>query len=446
MARPWELGGLASRGNLNARLLEQQSRGIPRGPVFNNNPTGVNNGSLQPGSGMNMAPIRGNAYQPPLRGAMTEAGQSLMRSVGTASSPGPMPSPPNFARPIMMNRTGLPLSVANDRTGDATAQAKVGMQALNTNRGILPGSTTFAPSPYQAQANEINQRIARGQQAMAAPLAPTPPNRFFQPQGRDPQDPSSFAVRGIHPGQGNFVDRGGQIQSRIDTSGARNVLAGQPESTNTAMRPLDMPGYTMVGNSMVPNSRLPQPSTANAYNRGLGGMTPNEFRDAQAGNGDPLLMTPQAAGILNAQDRAAANPYNNNGLTSIQQTIANRRFRNYGGASRDAAISRFQTKNGAAVTGRGADINPVNSWDVQATPEQLQQADDFRGGVHFPETSLPYVSADMGQAANSMGRILPWTPQAGVNPAFNPSFRLRPLDTSVFNPVTNPGIRRGFPG
>lgn len=175
------------------------------------------------------------------------------------------------------------------------------------------------------------QRAADFARAAARPLAPTPPNPYFRPQGRSAQDPSQFALQG---GVGRFVGRDGQIGSRLPTTEARNVLAGQPMDTNTTMRPLNLPGYTMVGNQMVPNSRLPQPSTANVPNKGLGGMTPNAFRTVQQairnGTTPPVSISPEAQSILAAQARAAANPYNANGLTSFQQTSLNRMARRRG--------------------------------------------------------------------------------------------------------------------
>lgn len=98
----------------------------------------------------------------------------------------------------------------------------------------------------------------------------------INPSMLNPANPNSYVPSG---------QVSGGLMPRQNTQMARNVMMGQSPYADTSIRPLNIPGMTLQGNRMVPNRMLPQPSQANVPQRGLGGMTPDQFRSFQSKGG-----------------------------------------------------------------------------------------------------------------------------------------------------------------
>lgn len=258
------------------------------------------------------------------------------------------------------------------------------------------------PQSMQARANGLKQQTAdskaRMAQVAATPLAPTPPNPFFRPQGRDPQNPSQFAVQSVAPGSGNFVDRGGQVQPRQDTSMARNVMAGQPaEGSRSFGQPMNIPGATQTlgGRVISEPQRYGQEGVIPGSLRGMSpmqgameGYSPDAFRVGTGGQ----PMIPYVPSGVAATD----------GRTARQTTIANRNARARGVRGSDvaqwratspsalipqvrqeerqsmadsnAAVSQFASQGNMPVQPEGQQFSPIPSPSVPAlapTPTQV---------------------------------------------------------------------------
>lgn len=219
-------------------------------------------------------------------------------------------------------------------------------------------------------------------------------------QGRDPNNPSQFDVRNVGPGGGYFVDRGGQIQPRQDTSMARNVMAGQPAEASASFgRPMNIPGATQTfngqtytqpqnynpgggygptGNGLIPGSapRLnPQDEAARAsqYNqmykdsRGSGAaMSPDEYR----------VLTDGRAMVSPAEARMSGPVSGGNPMSSTSATIQNRNARARGVRGSDVAqwSARRNAEMQAAMTPTGEAATPVGppAPAGAATPSQVQ--------------------------------------------------------------------------
>lgn len=219
-------------------------------------------------------------------------------------------------------------------------------------------------SAQAARASDLRQQTAdskwRMAQSAATPLAPTPPNRFFQPQGRDPQNPSQFDVRNVGPGGGYFVDRGGQTKPRQDTSMARNVMAGQPaEGSPNAGLAMNIPGATQTLNGRVVSDpqRYGQEGVIPGANRGMTpfegeaqGLSPDAFR---VGTGGQPMIPYTPSGVA-ATD----------GRTARQTTIANRNARARG--VRGSDVAQWRARRSAEMQQGVADGNdPVATAAAQ---------------------------------------------------------------------------------
>ena len=243
-------------------------------------------------------------------------------------------------------------------------------------------------------------------------------------QGRDPNNPSQFDVRNVGPGGGYFVDRGGQIQPRQDTSMARNVMAGQPaEGSASFGRPMNIPGATQsfngqtytqpqvynpgggygpTGNGLIPGSapRLnPQDEAARAsqYNqmykdsRGSGAaMSPDEYR----------VLTDGRAMVSPAEARMSGPVSGGNPMSSTSATIQNRNARARGVRGSDVAqwSARRNAEMQASLNPTGEAVTPVGP----PAPDQSQQQPQRQ--PNNPVDPTAYGTNPLGSAAMSAWR------------------------------------------
>ena len=289
--------------------------------------------------------------------------------------------------------------------------------------GRQPGMGMMSPpqSNQGARASDLRQQTSdskwRMAQSAATPLAPTPSNPFFKPQGRDPQNPSQFAVQSVSPSSGNFVDRGGQTQPRLDTSMARNVMTGQPaEGSPSFGQPMNIPGATQTlgGNVVSPPQRYGQEGVVPGAFRGMtpaeGGMhglSPDAFRVATGGQ----PMVPYVPSGTPATD----------GRTARQTTIANRNARARGVRGSDVAewratspsslipqMNREQLQHQVATVAGQYAVAPVNQVPNQNAPTGSD--DNYSGwdgqGGPLPETPPPLFDAN-GTPRSITGAPLP---------------------------------------
>lgn len=233
-------------------------------------------------------------------------------------------------------------------------------------------------------------------------------NPFFKPQGRDPQNPSQFAVQNIFPGGGNFVDRGGQIQPRLDTSMARNLMAGQPEGGSRSFgQPMNVPGATQTlgGQVVSPPQRYGQERVIPGAFRGMTsaegdmhGMSPDAFRVATGGQ----AMIPYVPSGTPATD----------GRTAWHITIANRNARARGVRGSDVAewratnpsslIRQIKNEQQPVVADRNAAVDQRSSQGDMATQSQ-DPANQFKALVNpFAQATLPPVSLTQPGSLNDL--------------------------------------------
>ena len=340
--------------------------------------------------------------------------QQVMQPVAAPSMPnGPSAFQP-MAAPSMPNGNDAFQPMA------APAQTFTGSAA-----GRQPGMRMMSPpqSAQGARASDLRQQTSdskwRMAQSAATPLAPTPSNPFFKPQGRDPQNPSQFAVQSVAPGSGNFVDRGGQIQPRLDTSMARNVMAGQPaEGSPSFGQPMNIPGATQTlgGNVVSPPQRYGQEGVVPGANRGMTpfqgeaqGLSPDAFRVATGGQ----PMVPYTPSGTPATD----------GRTARQTTIANRNARARGVRGSDVAewratspsslipqMNREQQQQQVATDRNAA----VDQWSSQGdmaaqapvSPATQAQPGQLPQGGPLPETPPPLFDTN-GTPRSVTGAPLP---------------------------------------
>ena len=251
-------------------------------------------------------------------------------------------------------------------------------------------------SAQAARASDLRQQTAdskwRMAQSAATPLAPTPPNRFFQPQGRDPQNPSQFDVRNVGPGGGYFVDRGGQTKPRQDTSMAQNVMAGQPaEGSPNAGLAMNIPGATQTLNGRVVSDpqRYGQEGVIPGANRGMTpfegeaqGLAPDAFR---VGTGGQPMIPYTPSGVA-ATD----------GRTARQTTIANRNARARGVRGSDVAqwrARRSAEMQQGVADGNDAVATAANQGGIPVQPTGQQAAAAPSPVVTSPAAPAPDSTA-----------------------------------------------------
>ena len=293
---------------------------------------------------------------------------------------------PQGVQQVMQPVAAPSMPNGNDAFQPMTAPAQT---FAGSAAGRQPGMGMMSPpQSAQGRASDLRQQTSdskwRMAQSAATPLAPTPSNPFFKPQGRDPQNPSQFAPQSVAPGSGNFVDRGGQTQPRLGTSMARNVMSGQPaEGSPSFGRPMNIPGATQTlgGNVVSPPQRYGQEGVIPGANRGMTpfqgeaqGLSPDAFRVGTGGQ----PMVPYVPSGTPATD----------GRTARQTTIANRNARARGVRGSDVAewratspsslipqINREQQQqvatDQAAPTGRN---DNYSEWGGQADPANQTQA------------------------------------------------------------------------
>lgn len=360
----------------NVPAVQTQPQGQP--PALNQRPNIRIPGPL-PVPGVTVSPL-------PSRGminglAQTPFGMSLTEPYPPAG----VVSPPSVPK---MNTAPVQDAAPSGQTfAGSAAERQPGM-----------GMTSPPQSAQAARASDLRQQTAdskwRMAQSAATPLAPTPPNRFFQPQGRDPQNPSQFDVRNVGPGGGYFVDRGGQTQPRQDTSMARNVMAGQPaEGSPNAGLAMNIPGATQTLNGRVVSDpqRYGQEGVIPGANRGMTpfegeaqGLSPDAFR---VGTGGQPMIPYTPSGVA-ATD----------GRTARQTTIANRNARARG--VRGSDVAQWRARRSAEMQQGVADGNdPVataanqGGTPVQPNEQQSAAAPSPVATAPSPATSAPDSTA-----------------------------------------------------
>ncbi len=253
-------------------------------------------------------------------------------------------------------------------------------------------------SAQAARASDLRQQTAdskwRMAQSAATPLAPTPPNRFFQPQGRDPQNPSQFDVRNVGPGGGYFVDRGGQTQPRQDTSMARNVMAGQPaEGSPNAGLAMNIPGATQTLNGRVVSDpqRYGQEGVIPGANRGMTpfegeaqGLSPDAFR---VGTGGQPMIPYTPSGVA-ATD----------GRTARQTTIANRNARARG--VRGSDVAQWRARRSAEMQQGVADGNDAVATAANQGGIPVQPTGQQAAAAPSPVATAPAPTQEPSAAPN----------------------------------------------
>lgn len=308
---------------------------------------------------------------------------------GQAAGMTPRPQPPAPLSPQQVPK----INTAPVQNAAPPEQTFAGSAA-----GRQSGMGMMSPpqSAQAARASDLRQQTAdskwRMAQSAATPLAPTPPNRFFQPQGRDPQNPSQFDVRNVGPGGGYFVDRGGQIQPRQDTSMARNVMAGQPaEGSPNAGLAMNIPGATQTLNGRVVSDpqRYGQEGVIPGANRGmtpfegeLQGLSPDAFR---VGTGGQPMIPYTPSGVA-ATD----------GRTARQTTIANRNARARGVRGSDVAqwrARRSAEMQQGVADGNDAVATAANQGGIPVQPTGQQAAAAPSPVVTSPATPAPDSTA-----------------------------------------------------
>jgi hypothetical protein len=301
------------------------------------------------------------------------------------------------------------------------------------------GPSAFQPmaAPQSAQgarASDLRQQTSdskwRMAQSAATPLAPTPSNPFFKPQGRDPQNPSQFAPQSVAPGSGNFVDRGGQTQPRLGTSMARNVMSGQPaEGSPSFGRPMNIPGATQTlgGNVVSPPQRYGQEGVIPGANRGMTpfqgeaqGLSPDAFRVGTGGQ----PMVPYVPSGTPATD----------GRTARQTTIANRNARARGVRGSDVAEWR--------ATSPSSLIPQMNNEQQQVVADRNAAVDQWSS-----QGDMAYQPQDPANQAQAPVSPVAQATQAPVNPfaqAASPSATpSQPGTVGVMGLSADPSVRRG---
>jgi len=361
--------------------------------AMNNNPQGVQQ-VMQPVAAPSMNSL---AVSSPSRGGLLNMGTPPMPNGNDAFQPMTDQSMPSRSSLINLGQSHSPNAV-----GVATARA----------------------SDLRQQTSDSKWRMA---QSAATPLAPTPSNPFFRPQGRDPQNPSSFAPQNVHPGGGNFVDQGGQIQPRQGTSMARNVMAGQAaEGSPSFGQPMNIPGATQTlgGNVVSPPQRYGQEGVIPGAFRGMTpaegdmhGMSPDAFRVATGGQ----PMVPYVPSGVPATD----------GRTARQTTIANRNARARGVRGSDVAEWR--------ATSPSALIPQMNREQQQQVA--TDQAAPTGRNDNYSEWGGQADPANQAQAPVSPVTQAPVNPFAqAASPSATPS---QPGTVGVMGLSADPSIRRG---
>lgn len=393
----------------------------------------------------------------PSRGMVDQFAQN---PYGQAAGMTPRPQPPAPLSPPQVPK----MNTAPVQDAAPPEQTFAGSAA-----GRQSGMGMMSPpqSAQAARASDLRQQTAdskwRMAQSAATPLAPTPPNRFFQPQGRDPQNPSQFDVRNVGPGGGYFVDRGGQTQPRQDTSMARNVMAGQPaEGSASFGRPMNIPGATQsfngqtytqpqvynpgggygpTGNGLIPGSapRLnPQDEAARAsqYNqmykdsRGSGAaMSPDEYR----------VLTDGRAMVSPAEARMSGPVSGGNPMSSTSATIQNRNARARG--VRGSDVAQWSARRNAEMqaslnpTGGAATETAATGTAAAAASQQQQPAN--------PYTENGYGSNPIGGFFSRMFGLSPSQPNA-TQPAApvgpQPAVPVDPQSAAQLNPPSVPKL------
>ena len=245
-------------------------------------------------------------------------------------------------------------------------------------------------------------------------------NPFFKPQGRDPNNPSQFAIRNIQPGGGNFVDRGGQTQPRLDTSMARNVMAGQPESGSANFgQPMNVPGATQTFNGQVvsPPQRYGQEGVIPGAFRGMTpaegdmhGMSPDAFRVVTGGQ--PMIpYVPSGVQPTEQPDDSIRiekeiHPWIKEYNEVKEQDEGNSGFGKYGQASRQATIAN---RNARARGVRGSDVaqwratNPMALMQKEAVANEAIINNSKTSGNPFNQT--PQETPTSGNPFNQTPQV-----------------------------------------
>ena len=324
----------------------------------------------------------------PSRGMVDQFAQT---PYGQAAGMTPRPQPPAPLRPQQVPK----MNTAPVQNAAPPEQTFAGSAA-----GRQSGMGMMSPpqSAQAARASDLRQQTAdskwRMAQSAATPLAPTPPNRFFQPQGRDPQNPSQFDVRNVGPGGGYFVDRGGQTKPRQDTSMAQNVMAGQPaEGSPNAGLAMNIPGATQTLNGRVVSDpqRYGQEGVIPGANRGMTpfegeaqGLAPDAFR---VGTGGQPMIPYTPSGVA-ATD----------GRTARQTTIANRNARARG--VRGSDVAQWRARRSAEMQQGVADGNDAVATAANQGGIPVQPTGQQAAAAPSPVATAPAPTQEPSAAPN----------------------------------------------
>ena len=324
----------------------------------------------------------------PSRGMVDQFAQT---PYGQAAGMTPRPQPPAPLSPQQVPK----MNTAPVQNAAPPEQTFAGSAA-----GRQSGMGMMSPpqSAQAARASDLRQQTAdskwRMAQSAATPLAPTPPNRFFQPQGRDPQNPSQFDVRNVGPGGGYFVDRGGQTKPRQDTSMAQNVMAGQPaEGSPNAGLAMNIPGATQTLNGRVVSDpqRYGQEGVIPGANRGMTpfegeaqGLAPDAFR---VGTGGQPMIPYTPSGVA-ATD----------GRTARQTTIANRNARARG--VRGSDVAQWRARRSAEMQQGVADGNDAVATAANQGGIPVQPTGQQAAAAPSPVATAPAPTQEPSAAPN----------------------------------------------
>lgn len=218
-------------------------------------------------------------------------------------------------------------------------------------RGPNPGASPVFPG-LMARSRAAQGYLANQQQGIAQQLNRPLQRTADTAMGIQRPLPAGQVPSGVNPG----ALRPRSDITMINPDAARNVLAGQPMDLDRTMRPLNIPGMHLEGNRMVKDAPVPV-GGPNIPNRGLGGMTPDQFRGyqeiARGKSGSAGLAAAQAdgygadgeenagIGILNRQAQIIKlNPQNvSSGLNS---SYANRKMASMARRNGFGSVSSFK--------------------------------------------------------------------------------------------------------
>lgn len=297
---------------------------------------------------------------------------------------------PSVQSPVAMGMAGLQrpsfmTSGANSQS--LYTQRPIGQgvmqQRMANNMSAASRGAGSVPQYINPTGRAIQSQLAQSNQSLAGTLNQRLDRRFdLNPGATAESNVQRQLANGMIPTPNGF-------QPRQDTSEARNVLAGRPMGEDRTMQPLNIPGMHLEGNRMVKDA--PQAiGGANVPARGLGGMTPNQFRNYQEiarRDGGPAGVAAALANgfgadgeenagidILNRQAQIMKrNPDGvNTGLSSNYQNVKDSRMARRNGFGSVSSFRNFMNQYNARQNRGTTPLGVASTAGAMATQGLLQ--------------------------------------------------------------------------